>query len=369
MSLEESFATKYRPKKLSQIIGQPVVKKAFQNAFKYNTMHHAYILAGQFGCGKTSIARIIAATENCEKGGDDPCGVCDNCKEIFEGKSFEVHEIDAGSKGNVDDIRDLQKVIQMLPVKCKTRYVIIDEAHSLSGHAAEASLKMIEEPPKRVRFVLCTTEPQKFKETIHSRCITWTLSKVTPNEIFEHLKDIANREKILFDEQALFLIARNSKGSVRNSLHNLQTVVNYSGKNKISTKEVVDALGEVDGSLYFVLTDAVIKQKYLQAVQAVQAIFLNGASPEMVIDGVYRHLNNLLMVKLCSEKVDYFHFTEAELKFYSEQSKSMSSDIVLRMMTLLNEVAIGLNYGLDAEKLFLKFIVDCIRSKSVEKSD
>lgn len=365
MSLQDSYATKYRPKTLSEIIGQPVVKKAFQNAFKYNILHHAYILAGKYGCGKTTIARIVAATENCERGGQDPCGVCDNCKEIFEGRSFEVHEMDAGSKGGIDDIRELQKTIQMSPAKCKTRYVIIDEAHSLSGAAAEASLKMIEEPPKYVRFILCTTEPQKFKETIHSRCITWTLSQVTPSEILEHLKMISQKEKIKYEEQALFMIARGSKGSVRNSLHNLQTVANYVGQGTITSQAVVEALGEVDERLYFVLTASIIKQDYLSAIQSVQSMFLNGQSSFKVLDGLYRHLNNVLMVKLCQEKVDYFAFSEAELKYYQEQGKAMSPDLLLRMMTLLNEVSMGLTYRIDPEKLFMKYVVDCIRSKAM----
>lgn len=367
MAIADSFATKYRPTKLSEIIGQPVVKKAFSNAFKYNNLHHAYILAGKFGCGKTTIARIVAAMENCDEGfGKDPCGKCDNCREILEGRSFEVHEIDAASKGKVEGIRDLQKIIQNSPVKCRTRYVILDEAHSLTKEAAEASLKMIEEPPKHVRFILCTTEPQAFKPTIHSRCITWRLSKVTPLEIAAHLKDISEREKINIEEKALNIISRSSQGSVRNSLHNLQTVINYAGEDSITSKMVVEALGEIDERMYFVMVSSIINQDYISAIKAIQSIFLNGQTIDKVIDGMFRHLNNILMVSVCKSSIEYFGFSEAEKKYYEEQSKGLSKNMIKRMMTLLNEVAMGVEYGVDPEKLFTKYIVDCIDSKASE---
>ncbi len=367
MAIQDSLATKYRPRKLSELIGQPIVKKAFANAFKYNSLHHAYILAGMFGTGKTTLGRIIAATENCEKTPNkEPCGECDNCREILEGRSFEVHEIDAASKGKVEDIRELQKIIQNAPVKCNTRYVIIDEAHSLTTAAAEASLKMIEEPPKFVRFILATTEPQAFKPTIHSRCIKWTLSKVTPSEIAMHLMDIATKEKMQYCENAIYLIARNSMGSVRNSLHNLQTVSEYVGKDKITEQAVIEALGEVDRRMFFVLISSVIKGDYITAVKAIQSLFLNGQRIDKVMDGFFNHLNNLLMFKVCKDDLDYFNFSESESKLYSEQAKSLSADLILRMITLLNEVAIGVEYSLDPEKLFTKYIIDCIHSKNVE---
>jgi len=156
------FSLKYRPKKLDDVIGQEVVVQTLKNSFSSKNLHHAYILEGQFGCGKTTVARIMAAMENCESGPTlEPCGKCQNCKEIFNGSSIDIKEIDAASNRGIDDIRDLQKEINFSPINCKSKYIIIDEAHSLTGAAAEAALKMIEEPPPNVRFILCVAGDQK----------------------------------------------------------------------------------------------------------------------------------------------------------------------------------------------------------------
>lgn len=368
MSIDDSLALKYRPKKLDDVIGQPVVVKAFKNAFKTNTLHHAYILAGQFGCGKTSVARIIAAMENCEEGfGKDPCGVCENCKEIFAGRSLEVREMDAASVGKVDEIRALQRDLSQSPIKCRTKYVIIDEAHSLTRQAAEASLKMIEEPPKFVRFILCTTEPQSFKPTIHSRCITWSFSKVSWTEIFHHLKSIVEKQSIPYEEKALQIAARYSKGSVRNGMQNLQRLINFVGGMMITAKDAAEALGAVDDTLYFEFMNGIIRCDTIHAFKAVNDILKDGKQINVVIDGLYEHLNNLLIARVCNKDISSFDFSEMEVKRYTAQTKQVSVDLLLKMMNLLNTVAFGVEYSLDPEKLLNKFIVESLKARKIEK--
>jgi len=362
MATKEVLALKYRPKMLSEVIGQPVVVKAFTNAVKSKTLHHAYILAGNYGCGKTTVARIVAAMENCEENSFDPCGACDNCKAIFAGKSMEVIEMDAGSGGKVDEIRELHKSLYQRPVMCRTKYVIIDEAHSLTGAAAEASLKMIEEPPASVRFILCTTEPQAFKDTIHSRCITWTFNKVPWIELFNHLKDVAQKEDFTVEEKALQIMARYAKGSVRSGLQNLQTTVNYTGNGEITAENTIEALGAIDEKNYFLLVEAVAKMSPFKAFQIINSIFKDGRPAKLIMEGIYDHLNSLLLAKICAKDLTSFNYSEGEIKRLTAQASKFSPDLILRMMNLVNTVAFGIEYSLDPEGLFNKFVVEAIIS-------
>jgi DNA polymerase III subunit gamma/tau len=361
MKVEDPLSLKYRPKKLSDVIGQPVVVKAFTNAFKSNTLHHSYILSGHTGCGKTTVARIIAAMENCKKGGKNPCGECSNCKEIFSGKSYEVLELDAGSDGKVDNIRALRKSLYQCPVECKTKYVIFDEAHDLTGQAAEASLKMIEEPPDFVRFILCTTEPQSFKPTILNRCIMWSFNKVSRQDIFTYLKKIAIEEKLEIDDKSFQVMARYSKGSVRNSLQHLHTIINYVGEEEITLQSVFEALGVIDDTLYFDLVDGILATSSLRCFSAINKMFTDGKEAKVVLDGIFEHFNNLMITRTCKKNLGSFGFTQEEAKKYIYQNSLINiGDEILKMMNLLNNVSFGIEYSLNPEQLFNKFAVEAI---------
>ena len=364
MSLDQPLALKYRPKKLSQVIGQPVVVKAFTNAFKMDNLHYAYILSGASGCGKTTTARIIAAMENCTASGKDPCGKCINCVDIFAGKSYEVKEMDAGSEGKVDDIRELHKSLWSSPVECVTKYVIIDEAHNLTGNASEACLKMIEEPPPSVRFILCTTEPQAFKETIHNRCITWGFNKVSRADLFGHLKNVSGKENLDCDDQTLQVIAKYSKGSVRTSLQHLQKVMNYVGEDPITYESAVESIGVIDGALYFDLFDGIIAKDTIKCFTTINAMFRDGKEAKTVLDGIYDHLNSLLVTRTCRKDLSNFDYTQEEIKRYLHQNSTVSKnggDDILRMMHMLSGVSFGVEYSLSPVQLLNKFAVESIR--------
>ena len=207
---------KYRPKKLSEIVGQDHVVRILENSIKEGKFHHAYIFAGNFGCGKTSAARVFAASLNDPKGVTlEPNLESGLVKSIFEGKSADVLEIDAASAGSIDGVRTLKDKIQYAPIECRYRFVILDEAHRLSGAAAEAALKMIEEPPPETIFILATTDPQKLKDTIHSRCLTLRFSQVSWDRTFQHLKMIADAEGFDYEDNALRVAARRAVGETR----------------------------------------------------------------------------------------------------------------------------------------------------------
>ena len=369
MSVEDSLALKYRPKKLSDIIGQPVVVKAFSNAFKYNTLHHVYILEGAKGSGKTSVARIVAATENCKKGGKDPCGKCSNCVEILKGKSIEVNEIDGASNGSVEDIRGLRKELYQCPMECRTKYIIIDEAHDLSKKAQDSALKMIEEPPKFVKFILCTTEAQAIIPTIHSRCIVWKFNKVNWIEMIPLLEKVCKEEKIIYEESSLPIITKYAKGSVRDALKNLHTVLNYNGKETITALSVREALGVIDEKLYFDLIEGIINCNVISCFKSIETMLKDGKEARIVIDGLYEHLNNILIAKSCPNDLSSFTFSDLEIKRYSYQASKIKGDMILIMLNLMNHIAFGIEYSLNPQVLFNKFALEAILAEKKSKKE
>jgi len=361
MSVDIPLSVKYRPKKLSDVIGQPVVVQAFTNAFKNKTLHHAYILAGNFGSGKTTVARIVAAMENCENGPTlEPCGKCSNCVEIFSGKSFDVKELDAASNRGVDDIRKIHEDLYHSPINCRTKYILLDEAHSLTGIAAEAALKMIEEPPIFVRFMLATTDAHLLKETIHSRCITWKFNKVGWMEIYNHLIMVADKESLSYEKDALKIAAQAAFGSVRDSLQNLQTMMNYAGTDKITVDIAKESLGVIDRRIYFDLVETIYNADISKGYEIINNMLKDGKEAGVILKGVHRHFNNLLTAKVCTTKVVDLSLSEEEIKKYNFQASKFNGEKIIKMLSLIKNIAQGLKYNLDPEFLFNTFYVECV---------
>lgn len=360
MSLD-ALSVKYRPKNLTDLIGQSVVVTSLTNGFKNKTLHHAYIMAGKFGCGKTSAARILAAMENCLEGPTlTPCGKCQNCQEIFAGKSLDVRELDAASNGSIERIREIAKDIRYSPVNCKVKYLIFDEAHRLTGAAAEASLKMIEEPPEGVRFILATTDPHLLKDTIHSRCITFKFHKVNWNEMYDNLKKVVSAEKIDIEENALKLAARTADGSVRNSLVNLQTLVNFAGNSKITLENAKLVLGAIDEKAFFTLVESALEVNTPKGMQTIEELFKDGCAAGEVMNGYLSHLRNLLLAKTCANDLSSLGFMEEDAARYKHQSKSCNTELILQMMNFLEDVSHGLEHNLDPQTLFEKHLIETI---------
>jgi len=362
------LASKYRPKKFSDIIGQKTTVQAISNAFKSGDLHHAYILAGNLGCGKTSSARVIAATENCMNSKVEPCGECLNCEEIFTGKSIDVKEIDAASNRGIDDIRDLKKEAQFSPVNCSVKYFIFDEAHSLTGHAAEAALKVVEEPPKRVRFIFCTTRPEAIISTIRSRCLLFKFNKVSWSEIYSHLAKIAKQENVEFEEDALKLAAKAARGSVRDALQNLQSVIAYAGTEKLTYQAAREILGVSDESLYFQLFGAIVKVDAAKGMLVINNLLSDGREAKQITEGIEWHLRNLMVMLTCAKDLAPFGFLEDEIKRYKHQATSLTEkgtkvQMVLDWLSLLHDVNKGLIVNLEPQVLLETFVVKAIISK------
>ncbi len=252
------LARKWRPKSFDTLIGQEHVVRALTNALEQQRLHHAYLLTGTRGVGKTTIARILAKSLNCETGiTAHPCGVCPTCVEIDKGRFIDLIEVDAASNTQVDNMRELLENAQYAPTAGRFKVYIIDEVHMLSRNSFNAMLKTLEEPPAHVKFILATTDPQKMPVTVLSRCLQFNLRKMASTSIVEHAQSILTTENIPFEHPALQLIAKAAAGSMRDALSLLDQAIAY-GSQTVQEKEVRAMLGAIDQSYLFDLLNALI---------------------------------------------------------------------------------------------------------------
>ncbi|UJP04871.1 MAG: DNA polymerase III subunit gamma/tau [Nitrosomonas sp.] len=260
MPQTQVLARKWRPKNFSQLTGQEHVVKALTNALQQNRLHHAYLLTGTRGVGKTTIARILAKSLNCEIGVTaSPCGVCSACQEIDVGSYIDLIELDAASNTQVDHMRELLENAMYAPASARYKIYIIDEVHMLSKSAFNAMLKTLEEPPPHIKFVLATTDPQKIPVTVLSRCLQFGLKQIPQRQIADRLKQILVQERIEADAQALQLIARAAQGSMRDALSLLDQAIAF-GEGSVAETGVRDMLGIIDQGYLFDLLEALARR-------------------------------------------------------------------------------------------------------------
>jgi DNA polymerase-3 subunit gamma/tau len=258
------LARKWRPKRFAEMVGQEHVVRALGNALDSGKVHHAFLFTGTRGVGKTTIARILAKSLNCETAGvsSNPCGICAACREIDEGRFVDLIEVDAASRTKVDDTREMLDNVQYAPTRGRFKVYLIDEVHMLSNHSFNALLKTLEEPPPHVKFLLATTDPQKLPVTVLSRCLQFSLKRLPASLIGERLKFIAEAEHLEFDPAAVALVARAAEGSMRDALSLLDQLIAFGGGtlNEVNTRamlgtidrghvgRLIDALARADGS-------------------------------------------------------------------------------------------------------------------------
>ncbi len=261
------LARKYRPRSFDTLVGQAHVVQALKNALDQKRLHHAYLFTGTRGVGKTTLARILAKSLNCEKGiSSAPCGICSACAEIDQGRYVDLIEVDAASNTQVDNMRDLLDNAQYAPTQGQFKIYIIDEVHMLSKNAFNAMLKTLEEPPAHVKFILATTDPQKVPVTVLSRCLQFNLKQMPSFSISEYLEKILKEESINYEINAIYLIAKAANGSMRDALSILDQGIAYCG-GTIEEVTIKRMLGAIDQSYLFNLIHAVIEQDGLKAIE------------------------------------------------------------------------------------------------------
>lgn len=364
------LARKYRPKKLSDMIGQPAIVQTLTNAIKNNRLHHAYLFTGAYGCGKSSFSRIVAASENCGVSpGLAPCGTCHVCKAVFEGTHIDIQEIDAASNaGKVDQIRKLKSMANYGCIDgAKTKYYIIDECHAMSQDAAEATLKILEEPPVGLRFVLCTTEIQKMRPTIVSRCQVHEVKKIFWRVLADHLENVCKQEKIAYDQDAIVTCAKLSQGSVRNALQNLDKVISYAGSGNQLKSEHANAVFSVASEvIYYDLMDQIIgdgnKPDATKAYKMVQSLVMAGTSFQMICDSIGECLRNILVGCTSKAAADLIYVSEECKGRLKDQLKRCEKKVVSVMESVakLADARIAVEYGMSPEFALQTWIINSI---------
>jgi DNA polymerase-3 subunit gamma/tau len=267
-----ALARKWRPRNFGELAGQEHVMRALVNALQTGRVHHAFLFTGTRGVGKTTIARILAKSLNCETGmTPTPCGVCDACREIDEGRFVDLIEVDAASRTKVDDTRELLDNVQYAPARGRYKVYLIDEVHMLSTHSFNALLKTLEEPPPHVKFLLATTDPQKLPVTVLSRCLQFNLKRFPAGLIFKRLTEIANAESIEHEPEALRLVARSAQGSMRDALSLLDQVIAFGGT-KLTAEDTRTMLGTLDRSEVFDILQCVAERDASKVIEAVNKL-------------------------------------------------------------------------------------------------
>jgi DNA polymerase-3 subunit gamma/tau len=331
----EVLARKYRPQTFSELAGQEHVSRTLQNAIDSGRVAHAFLFTGARGVGKTSTARIMAKTLNCEKGvTHEPCNVCPMCIEITKGTSTDVFEIDGASNNGVDDVRDLRENIKYLPSHSRYRIIIIDEVHMLSTNAFNALLKTLEEPPEHVKFIFATTEPHKLPITILSRCQRFDFKRVTLPKIIGRLREIADKESVIISDSALALVARKGDGSMRDSLTALDQVLAFCG-NSVSDEDVGTLLGTVDRRLLAEISAAVFNGDTQAVLEGVKRVDLVGYNMRQFCQELIEHFRNLLVIRSVKKPEEILDIALAELEELRTQAGNMAPQDIQRRLTLL----------------------------------
>ncbi len=297
------LALKYRPQTFAAVVGQQATLTALQHALDNNQVHHAYLFTGTRGVGKTTLARLLAKSLNCERGvSSKPCDTCEMCTSIAQGENVDVIEIDAASRTKVEDTRDLLDNVPYAPVRARFKVYIIDEVHMLSNHSFNALLKTLEEPPEHVKFILATTDPQKLPVTVLSRCLQFHLRSLTIEQISQHLAVVLQQEQINFEAAALVTIAECANGSMRDALSLLEQVIAFGERNVtiIATQQI---LGTAVRTQTLELLEKIIVADAKQAIKIVRELAMNNADFNQVLKLLQTLIHQLALVQIVPDGI------------------------------------------------------------------
>jgi DNA polymerase-3 subunit gamma/tau len=362
-------ARKYRPQNFSTVVGQSHITTTLKNAIKNNQLAHAFLFCGPRGVGKTTCARILAKTINCEnkKADGEACNTCNSCVSFDQGTSLNIHELDAASNNSVDDIRVLVEQVRFAPQAGRYKVYIIDEVHMLSSSAFNAFLKTLEEPPPYAIFILATTEKHKILPTILSRCQIFDFKRITINDTIEHLQEICDKEEIKADKAALHVIAQKSEGCMRDALSILDKISSFTN-NQLTYQNTLEHLNILDADYYFKLIEAMQEQDLADAMLLYDDINRKGFEGDMVLNGFAEFIRNLLVCK--DEKVaQLLEAVESFKEKYIATSKKINTAYLISALNVLNETEINYraarNKRLHVELALIKL---CYLKQAIELS-
>jgi DNA polymerase III subunit gamma/tau len=316
------LALKWRPKSFDTLVGQDSTVQALSNALNQNRLHHAYLFNGTRGVGKTTIARILAKSLNCEKGvSSTPCQQCSACLDIDDGRYIDLIEVDAASNTKVEEMRVLLENSQYAPTSGRFKVYIIDEVHMLSKSAFNAMLKTLEEPPGHVKFILATTEPKKIPITVLSRCLQFNLKQMTVDNIMAYLKTVLNEEGINYEESALLIIAKAAKGSMRDALSILDQAISFSG-GEIKAKLMLKMLGSIDESILYTILNLLSNNDGQELIKISKEMEKKNLSFESSLEDLSRLIYQISLYQIIPQQFE----SHSEKENINKLSKSFSAE-------------------------------------------
>ena len=328
-------ARKYRPATFASVVGQQSITSTLKNAIERGQLAHAYLFCGPRGVGKTTCARIFAKAINClNPNGAEACNECESCRAFNEGRSMNIHELDAASNNSVDDIRSLIEQVRIMPQIGKYSLFIIDEVHMLSSQAFNAFLKTLEEPPKHAVFILATTEKHKIIPTILSRCQVYDFNRIRVEDSVGYLKYIADQEGVKYDEESLNLIAQKADGGMRDALSMFDKAVSFCNAD-LKYKEVAQTLNVLDYDTYFTITEQLLAGDYISALLRFDEVLSAGFSGQTFMSGLNNHMRDLLLAK--GPAISLIELTGTLLARYRSQAAQCDVEFLFGAISLLTE--------------------------------
>src|SRR5438874_2167726 len=357
------LARKYRPQRFSDVIGQEHVTRTLRNAIEQQRIAHGYIFSGHRGIGKTTVARILAMALNCRKGDGptpEPCGVCESCTEIRAGNSVDVIEIDAATNRGIDEIRELREAARYRPARDRYKIYILDEAHQITDAAFNAMLKTLEEPPPHVVFMMATTQPEDIPQTIRSRCQHFSFHAVRFAQIVEQLRDIAGKEKIAIEDDALALLAEAGDGSMRDALSIMDQAIASSTSGKLTAPAILQLVGAVPASVLEEVMQAVATDSAEQVLRRVDTLMMEGQSPTHFARQLVRFLRNAVVAKVAGGDSPLLQISSDERARVGRIAQQFSEEELTRFLQILlrsyNDISYRADQRFHLELALLKLV-------------
>ena len=364
--MKQAIYREFRPKDFTRVVGQSHIVEILKNQIKTGNLGHAYLFSGIRGTGKTSCAKIFARAVNCLNPKDgNPCNECENCKMILNDKALEVVEMDAASNRRIDDIRELKEKVIYPPQIVKYKVYIIDEAHMITNEGFNALLKILEEPPKHLIFILATTEIDKLPDTIISRCQRFEFKRIHNLDIVENINYILNNLNVEVEEDGINLISELSSGAMRDALSLLDQVV-ATGKEKITVEDINEYLGLVNLNKLFELSNSILNSSKNETIETFRNLVENGKTPNNIIIDLIKHFRNIVLVK--SIKKELTTLNDVEYKRYLEHSNQFRMDELIFILENLLDVEDKMKKS-DMQNALAELLIIKICSYRKEKSE